>query len=355
MTVADLKPPIMRRFVLPSTATGQPDIIDHIAENGGMRGSEAAKRIAAGKGLTDGVGGDYDDRPDLKPGVYTNALFGGHMTPDQMASALHEDYGHGDGTTPTMYRLVDQAMRSRESEREEMQRQATVEKQASNFDRDALTQGMAKGGQEINAGDLSVGDKVQVGNQTLRVIDVDPDLNVTLEDHSRYGKQTVADGQSLYVEKIEPAAGSDDASLAASRLDTQTGDLFGGSDDPFNLRADPASPAERVAAAKAQASRQPTTTAPTLRAGEKGTGDLFQGDDQPFNLAGETGIDHGGTAGGPRTGGTHHGGSDRPPGSPAGQSLRSGGFSSEVPGQPVHGQESSRSHGAAPPRSLRHG
>ena len=295
--VAALKPPVVRRFVLPSTATGQPDVIDHIAENGGMRGSVAGKRIAAGKGID--VAGDYDDRPNLK-GVYQNAVFGGDMPPDQMASLLHEDHGIGDGTVGEMYRHIDQAMQSRESAREEIQRQATVEKQATSFDKDALQTSTAKGATAIHARDLNVGETVRVGDQTLKVIDVDPDtLDVTLEDHSKYGVQTVADGQKLYVEKIAPGEpDGDNGTLAAARPDHETGDLFGGDDDPFNLQAELASPAERVAAAREAASRPPApvddrATAPTLRSGEKGTGDLFQGEDQPFNLAGETAIDHG--------------------------------------------------------------
>ena len=295
--VAALKPPVVRRFVLPSTATGQPDVIDHIAENGGMRGSVAGKRIAAGKGID--VAGDYDDRPNLK-GVYQNAVFGGDMPPDQMASLLHEDHGIGDGTVGEMYRHIDQAMQSRESAREEMQRQATVEKQATSFDKDALQTSTAKGATAIHARDLNVGETVRVGDQTLKVIDVDPDtLDVTLEDHSKYGVQTVADGQKLYVEKIAPGEpDGDNGTLAAARPDHETGDLFGGDDDPFNLQAELASPAERVAAAR-EAARRPSApvddraAAPTLRSGEKGTGDLFQGEDQPFNLAGETAIDHG--------------------------------------------------------------
>ena len=292
--VADLKPPVARRFVLPSTATGQPDVIDHIAENGGMRGSVAGKRIAAGKGID--VAGDYDDRPNLK-GVYQNAVFGGDMTPDQMASLLHEDHGIGDGSVGEMYSHIDRAMQSRESARAEQERQATVEKQAGRFEKDALSQATAKGRTEVYARELSPGDKVQVGDQTLTVATVDPD-GITLEDHSRYGEQQVADGQKLYVEKVERAPGND--SLAAARPDRQTLDLFP-EDEPFDLRGEALPDAERVAAARGLARQQPAaaaeqpaspaSTVPRISAGERGTGDLFQGDDAPFNLRGERGID----------------------------------------------------------------
>ncbi len=206
--VSKLRQPPARSFQLPDAPMGQPDVIDHIHEQGGMLGKTEAERIAKGKGLPGGAGASYDDLPDLK-GIYQQKVFGGKMSPDQMAAYLHDERGVGDGSVGGMYRAIDEAMQGRRSAKVGQAKQAVVEQQAGRFDKDALTAGTAKGKTEINTSNLSVGDKVQVGDQTLTVRDIDPDsLDVELEDHSKYGVQRVADGQSLFVEKVESNKGS---------------------------------------------------------------------------------------------------------------------------------------------------
>ena len=57
--------------------------------------------------------------------------------------------------------------------------------------------------EEIYMDDLKAGDAVEVAGQKLKVIYVDEDGTVTLEDHTRYGVQTIEAGHVIYGE-LEP-------------------------------------------------------------------------------------------------------------------------------------------------------
>jgi len=56
-------------------------------------------------------GGEYDDKPKLS-GMFKQVMSRGGMAPDRMASVINLD-GYGDGTTSTMWRLIEQAAGAR--------------------------------------------------------------------------------------------------------------------------------------------------------------------------------------------------------------------------------------------------
>ncbi len=282
-----------RSFEMPYAPTGNPDVLDYVKEQGGI----VSKGDAKDRPTYDKMQGDYDGAPALG-GFYHHAVFGGRMMPDRMAQILHENYGVGDGSVDGMWNAISQARELRSKVRAQQQNHALAEKQSDRFDKDALTPATAKGKTEVNTGNLSVGDKVQIGNQTLSVVGIDPDtMDVELEDHSRYGVQHVADNTALYVEKVTPAATGEGSTLAAARPDTLTGNLFG-DDEPFDLRGEAAPDLDRIAAAKQQAQAPARTSAPaadslpTLRPGER-QGDLLSRQSEDLHLVGERGIDHG--------------------------------------------------------------
>lgn len=188
-----------RSFSMPTAPHGAPDILDHIAEEGGMMSKAEADR----RGKLTNNADLWDDAPTLK-GFYHHAVYGGRQLPDVMAHGLAMNHGVGDGTVGTLHRMIGEAVQTRRTAREEAGQQATQEKQAARFERDALTAG--KGEKEVHAGNLNVGDTLTVGGEKLKVTGVDPDsLDVTLEDHSKYGVQRVQDGQTLFVEQVKPA------------------------------------------------------------------------------------------------------------------------------------------------------
>ena len=185
-----------RSFQLPFAPAGAEDAIDHIVDQGGM----ASRKTAQKRGH---AGADYDDAPDLK-GVYHHAVFGGTMRPDQMAQVLHQNHGIGDGSVGGLYDAIGDAITTRKAVQADGKRQAQQYQQANRFDKDALTP--HKGDQAVHVGNLAVGDVLTIHGQKVRVKDIDPDtMDVTLQDHSRYGAQTVQDGQVLYVQHVEDA------------------------------------------------------------------------------------------------------------------------------------------------------
>ena len=255
-----------RTFKMPAAPGGNPDVLDHIAEQGGM----VSPKDARAKATYDPRQGDYDGAPDLK-GFYRHSIYGGRMMPDRMAQILHENYGVGDGSADAMWKAISQAKELRAKVSAQQQNHALAQKQTDRFARDTATP--KEGAKEVSAGSLNVGDKVKIGNQTLKVAAVDPDsLDVTLEDHSKYGVQTVADGQALYVEQVQHGAGNDGDRLGAARPDTGTGRLFG-DDEPFELRPGAASDAERLASARGEADLF------TPRPAEPGPGSMGQVED----------------------------------------------------------------------------
>ena len=185
-----------RTFALPFAPTGSQDVLDHIVDQGGM----LSRRKAVQQGHPT-VAADYDDAPELR-GVYHTAVFGGTIKPDRMAHILHQDHGIGDGSIGGLYSAVDDAVRTRRSVQKETARQAEAYRQSERFEKEGMTP--HRGDTPIHVSNLVVGDTVVVHGEHLKVKDVDPDtLDVTLQDHSRYGAQRVSGGQVLYVEKVE--------------------------------------------------------------------------------------------------------------------------------------------------------
>ena len=81
----------------------------------------------------------------------------------------------GDGSPDGMWKAIQQAVDLRRKVAVQQKDHAVAEKQAANFGKDALVPDTAKGKVEVNTGNLNVGAKLQVGDQTLTVAAVDPD------------------------------------------------------------------------------------------------------------------------------------------------------------------------------------
>lgn len=226
-----------------------------------------------------------------------------------------------------------------------VQREAP-KKQATEF-----ASATAKGKTEVAADDLKMGDVLDIEGEKVPVTNVDAEGNVTLEDGTRFGRQTLASGDKIYVEEIQEAASSAEftptvkPSAASKEFDrlvlpelakpapeimplrAKLFGMVGNSMNDFLNRA----PREMIQDAYATASEllrlvegeiatrkhfggnekelfplrydvdhiravtenalMTSAATPKLRPGEKGTGDLLQGEDAPFNLAGEKATD----------------------------------------------------------------
>jgi hypothetical protein len=77
------------------------------------------------------------------------------------------------------------------------------------------------GKQPVNTGTLNVGDVLNIDGERVRVDAVDPDTGeVTLQDGTKFGRTVVADGQTLYVENVEPVeTGTDFAPVEQKATD----------------------------------------------------------------------------------------------------------------------------------------
>lgn len=203
-TVADLEARIAgksgktKSFEIPYAPLGTPDIVDILVENGGIKSRSGANANELARS-----GELWDDQPDLR-GVYRQVL-GGNLLPDEMATIAAE-HGFGDGTVNSMWRELDKAVQGRRSVRTQMAEQRRSETESVQkgkaFEREVLRPD--EGRQEINTSTLQVGDKLSVGKEQFKVVDIDPDsLDVTLEDGKRYGVQQVKDGQALFVDRTE--------------------------------------------------------------------------------------------------------------------------------------------------------
>ena len=149
-----------RTFRLPYGPSETPDILNHIAAEGGM----ASRKVAQASGRYDPKAhGDYDAAPTLR-GIHHQAVFGGRVLPDAMANTLATDYHMGDGTVETMFRKVAEALQSRATGRTEAARQATLQKQGERFGKEALTE--RPGAKIVHSDNLNVGDTLTIHGES---------------------------------------------------------------------------------------------------------------------------------------------------------------------------------------------
>lgn len=185
-----------RRFTIPFAPHGSQDIVDFIADQGGIR-------LPKKKGR----GQEYDDMP-LLPGVYRTLISrNGSIHADEMAQMLADAGLISDGHPSTMWAEIDKTVQTRlKATKENAGREAdqkTLVKQHGAFEKDAIEEPPLEA-KPVSAESLQVGDEVKVGTETLKVKSIDPETHdVTLEDGKKYGVQHLADGQVIYGEHIE--------------------------------------------------------------------------------------------------------------------------------------------------------
>jgi hypothetical protein len=210
----------------------------------------------------------YNDAPTL-PGAH-NFIYGGNLTPDQVLKNLQLDspgtYGYWE--TNDLWAAIAGASKAR---KKMTQMRAREDKFAREDARQALAFDKATKTGEIGvrAGDLAVGDVLDVEGETLRVTDVDPDTgDVLLEDGSRFGRQRVSESELLYVEQLDKAETSTD---------------FLGEED-----AAPETPADLRAALPPDATRTEVPPPQTITGSNEQTGSEMPVSPQPESAGGTT-------------------------------------------------------------------
>lgn len=164
-------------------------LVQAIGNEGGIM-SKSTARDKFGADKWERTNGEWDDAPKLAHPSHNQIYSASGQTPDEMAKSLSDPKsGSGfEGDANDLWRAIDQASQSSDRMRKQEAAQnrniAAAEKQAETFDKDVHNP--------------KSGDVVTVNDQKLKVIDVDEDGVVTLEDHSKYGIQTAKDGEVIY-------------------------------------------------------------------------------------------------------------------------------------------------------------
>lgn len=219
------------RYKIPE-AQGGKDIIDDFLANIGpiQHPGEAYRAQQRREGKTrfqkTSLGGEWDGWKDL-PKALQQLIFkrGSSINPDGAAQQAFDGTHVGDDAegNPINHQLISDAksdvlldaiktawaarVRNAKQQKalakEGKDAEKTAKKQDADFSKDSSSQ--VAGDVPIAVSDLKKDDVIEVAGQKLAVIHVDEDGNVTLEDHTRYGIQTVQDGDIIYGELSEPS------------------------------------------------------------------------------------------------------------------------------------------------------
>lgn len=159
----------------------------------------------------------WDDAPRLSHPTH-NIIYGrnGGLHPDEVATALHE-HGIGDGSVEEMWKIIDAESKGavkgaegnrqtrRELERQEKEQKKldqAAKKQEKDFDHETAK---TRGHEAIDVWDLNEGDTVWVDGEPLKVESIGRDMDITLEDGARFGRQILESGEKIFVEKVDKA------------------------------------------------------------------------------------------------------------------------------------------------------
>lgn len=195
---------LRKRFQIETETMGE-DILSWISDNGRMMSRSAAQRgkskewWSKNKSL-------YDDAVKLKS-PHHGIFYGGEQTPDQVADAAYRAGILKSPDVTALWAAIDKASTGRSGgvkAAKAEQEWIKTETAAHENWKKATDDGAVR----ISSSDLQVGDVLEVEGERVKVTAVDPDtLDVTLQDGRKFGKQVVADGSTLHVEKVEREEG----------------------------------------------------------------------------------------------------------------------------------------------------
>lgn len=201
------------------TANAGPDILSWINDNMRMMSRSDAK-ATLGKDWWQKNQSLYDDSAPLARPQH-NVIYGGKSRPDQVAQAAFDARVLKSPDVPELWRAITTASARRSqayaSAKHEEKFLETEAQQHTDWQK-----ATAKGEVRVTADQLKVGETMEVEGERVKVTAVDPDSgDVTLEDGTKFGRQTLPSGATIHVEKFDEQPASTE--------------LFGANETPFNL------------------------------------------------------------------------------------------------------------------------
>jgi len=185
------------------------DVIDFIAQNGGILSKTSARREKnlelygkkAGSGvkrLAEETGiAEYDSMPEMDFYEKTQVYRKQGLALDEMAQMAYDQLGVGDGTSSTFGSIIAQALATRRKLRTPDRAFESQKK----FIKDVLIP--SKELTPISAQSLVVGDILQAKQGDIRVIDINPDtMEPILDGGDNYGQQTIKTDSHVFVKTV---------------------------------------------------------------------------------------------------------------------------------------------------------
>ncbi len=199
-----------------------PDILSFIVESGGMVSPTRARQTRGNEWWTANKS-LYDDKPQLQRPTHA-IIYGSDrrpatLLPDQLAQAAFDAGVLPSPDVPALWAAVDAASRSRAGAYKQQRAQdAAIDQMAKQSQR--FSKSVRKGKVAADAERLAVGDVLIVEGTELKVTERDPETGaLTLEDGTRFGTQTLPDGETIYVEEIREARQDTTPKLSSAKLD----------------------------------------------------------------------------------------------------------------------------------------
>jgi len=271
---------------IPDHPTGGRDILNDIADNGGIY------LPPPGEGRR---GGDQDAMAEVAkilPPRYRSIF---NRSPeaqrvDQMAQELHGRGALKDGYAETLKNAILEAYQGRLNVRNQLEAGRGAEKQVEAFAREVVDPAKTRRAklETVQAGELSVGDRLEAGGETFRVTDLDPDTGaLTMEDGPKFGTQKVAPEEVLWVEATEAkesTAGLDAWDAEMGKAEGGRGGLELETQTPESVMAERVAAEERAQREAQRDELEQRRQAPlTGDSSEVGQGTLFEGDRDLFS------------------------------------------------------------------------
>jgi hypothetical protein len=191
----------MRRLFDAETEAGGWDILAFLnAEWRIMSRSAALKRW--GKEKFDQNKSMWDDAPVKLERVHHNQIYKPEgLAPDEAAAAAHEAGLIDEPTPSALWAAVIQASRQRAGMAARQRRDEKILREMVESEQ-AWRAATEEGEVRVDAGDLRPGDLMEVEGERVRVRRITAEGVIELEDGTRFGRQEMRPGETIYVEQI---------------------------------------------------------------------------------------------------------------------------------------------------------
>lgn len=182
-----------------------PDILDWIKDNSPLLSKSAAKRNWSAEKFRRNQS-LWDDAPKLQR-PHHNVIYGENgSTPDVVAQAAFDAGQISEPSVNVLWDDIDRASKARSHAYEQQRHEQKILQQEIEQHEDWV-KAKEKGNLQVSTDELQPGDTLHVAGEEMKVTHRDEATgDITVEDGSKFGRQTVASGQSIYVEKLEHAA-----------------------------------------------------------------------------------------------------------------------------------------------------